>query len=107
VQEIDVNKMGLQNHIENLRSKPVHVRRRAAFWYAFGITAAIFVFWVSAFTSLGVNAKGTVAQAVQRAGTPAGSLIAGVGSFVVDIKDILFGPKKIEYSTVQVSAGGR
>ena len=100
-------KMSIFTHIENLRSKPEHVRRQAAFWYAFGITAIIFAFWISSWTTLGNTAKSTITQAVDRAGTPAQSFIAGVGSLALDIKDIVFGPKKISYSSVEVMPGKR
>ena len=54
---------------------------------------------------MGSSAKTTVAQAVNKAGTPAQSLVASVGSFFYDIKDMIFGPKKINYATVEVSPG--
>ncbi len=99
--------MSLLSHIESLRAKPEHVRRSVAFWYSFGITAIIFSFWLASFSPIGYATKGVVAQAVSNAGTPAQSLIAGVGSFAGDIRDIIFGPKKITYSSVQVTPGNR
>ena len=97
--------MSIETYIENLRAKPEHVRRRFALWSSFGFTAIIFLFWLASFTAIGSNAKATVAQAVEKAGTPAQSLIASVGSFFYDIKDMIFGPKKINYGTVEVSPG--
>jgi hypothetical protein len=97
--------MSLESYLENLRAKPENVRRRFAFLWSFGITAIIFVFWLASFTVMGNNTKNTVAEAVGKAGTPAQSLIAGVGSFFGDIEDMIFGPKKINYATVEVGPG--
>ncbi|MFA6404465.1 MAG: hypothetical protein WCW03_00435 [Candidatus Paceibacterota bacterium] len=99
--------MSIQSYIENLRTKPEHVRRRHAFWYSFGVTFVIFAFWISSWTTLGNTTKGVVTKAVDKVETPAQSLIAGVGSFFVDIKDIVFGPKKIIYSEVEAVPGNR
>ena len=98
--------MSLQNHIESLRGKPEHVRRRVAFFYAFGITAVIFVFWLASITNVGIG-KSAVAEAVDKAGTPSQSLIAGVGSVAGELKDMIFGPKKVNYSSVTISPGKR
>ncbi len=95
------------SHIEDLRAKPEHIRKKVAFWYSFGITAVIFAFWLTSFTPIGSQTKGTIAQAVNNAGTPAQTLVASVGSFFGDIRDIVFGPKKITYSTVEVTPGNR
>jgi len=97
--------MSIETYLENLRAKPEHIRRRFAFWTSLGFTAIIFLFWLSSFTAIGDNAKETVSKVVDKAGTPAQSLVASVGSFFVDIKDMIFGPKKIDYSAVEVSAG--
>lgn len=88
-----------------MRAKPEHVRRRFAFWSSLGFSVIVFAFWLSSFTTMGSSAKTTVAQAVNKAGTPAQSLVASVGSFFYDIKDMIFGPKKINYATVEVSPG--
>lgn len=97
--------MNWNAHLENLRSKPDYVRRRIAFWSAFGITAVIFAFWSASFTVSGSDAKGAVAQAVNKVDSPATSLVASVGSFFVDIKDIMFGPRKVTYPQIEVSPG--
>jgi hypothetical protein len=95
----------LQNHLENLRSKPEHVRKQIAFWSAFGITAMIFVFWIASFMGLGKSAGQAVSAAVEKAGTPAQSLTASVGGFFTDIKDLIFGSRKVTYSDVEVKPG--
>ncbi len=97
--------MALQTHLENLRAKPEHVRKRYAFWSSFCITAIIFVFWLASFSVSGSTSNATVAQAVEKAGSPGSSLIAGVGNFFVDIKEMIFGAKKITYTEVEVSPG--
>lgn len=97
--------MGLQANLENLRAKPEHIRKRIAFWSSFGITAIIFVFWLASFSYLPSKATGVVTQAVGRAGAPAQSLIASVGSFFVDIKDLVWSPKKVTYSNIEVVPG--
>jgi len=95
----------LQAHLETIRSKPEHIRRRIAFWSAFGVTAIIFVFWLGAMTSFG-GSQPVVAAAVDRAGTPSQSLVAGIGAFFGDIGDLIFGTKKVTYTnSVQVSPG--
>ena len=97
--------MSLQTTLDNLRAKPEHIRKRIAFWSSFGITAVIFMFWLASFSITGTAAKGAVASAVQKAGSPASSLIAGVGNFFVDVKEMIFGAKKIQYAEVEVKAG--
>lgn len=97
--------MTLQNHLENLRAKPEHVRKRIAFWSSFGITAVIFMFWLGSFSVTNTIAQGSVATAVTKVDSPGSSLIAGVGNFFIDIKEMIFGAKKIQYSEVEIRAG--
>lgn len=97
--------MALQTHLENLRGKPEHVRKRFAFWSSFGVTAIIFVFWLASFSASGNTSNTVIASAVEKAGSPGSSLIAGVGNFFVDIKEMIFGTKKITYTEVEVSPG--
>jgi hypothetical protein len=98
--------MNLQAHLEDLRAKPEHIRKRYAFWGSFGITAIIFAFWLGSFSvNMSGASRAVVAQAVNNAGTPAQSLVASVGSFFGDVKDMMFGPRKVTYSTVEVRAG--
>ncbi len=97
--------MTLEAYLENLKAKPEHTRKKYAFWTSFGITAVIFAFWIASFTSWGSTSSQAVAQVVDRAGSPGSSMIAGVGSFFGDIKDMIFGPKKITYSAVEVKPG--
>lgn len=97
--------MSLQSYIENLKQRPEHVRRRYAFGVSLGVTAIIFAFWLASFSVIGNAAKGTVAQVMGRVETPTQSMVAAVGSFFTDLKDIVLGPKKIQYSEVEVLPG--
>ena len=99
--------MTLEQRLAHLRAKPKHIHNRIAFGGAFGITALIFTFWASSFFITGTQPKATVADAVTRAGSPGQSLIAGVGGFFTDIKEIIFKPKKIQYAEVEVKGGER
>lgn len=98
-------KMSFQTHLENLRAKPEHIRKRYAFLISFGITAIIFVFWLSSFDFAPTSKDQSLAQVIEKVDTPGQSLVASVGSFFVDIKDIFLGPKKVEYSSVEVKPG--
>ena len=96
--------MTIQQHIETLRAKPAHIRRRISFWTAFGITAVIFAFWLASFTTA-INTPHDVSVATTKVSTPGQSLIAGVGGLFGDIKDMIFGSKKVVYSEIQVAPG--
>ena len=102
-----INNMAIQQTLEKLRAKPEHIRKRVAFWTSFGITAIIFAFWLATFSINGNTAQDSVANAVSKASSPGSSLIAGVGNFFVDVKEMIFGAKKITYKEVEVRAGTR
>lgn len=96
--------MSLKDRLENLKSKPEHIKGRIAFAGAFSITAIIFVFWLGTVTTIGrTPSKSDVS--ISKVGTPVESLIAGVGSFFVDIRNMIFGAKKIQYSNIEVLPG--
>jgi hypothetical protein len=99
--------MKLHSHLKLLRSKPEHVRRRIAFWSSFGVTAVIFMFWLASFSAIGPTASGSVAKALDEVNTPAQSMVAAVGSLGGTLRDRIFGPKKVEFSTVEVMPGER
>jgi hypothetical protein len=99
--------MRIERYLSELRTKPEHIRRRFAFWTSLGITFVIFVFWLSSFSRFGVASRMIVAYEVRKAGTPAESLVAAVGSFFVDIKDLVFGAKKMTYSSVEIAPGNK
>lgn len=93
--------MSFQNYLENLRAKPEHVRNRFSILVSFGITAVIFMFWLSSFGTTLNNGgdKTAVATAVTNAGSPGRTLVASVGSLFGDIRDIIFGAKKVTYTS--------
>lgn len=99
--------MSLISHIENLRARPEHVRRRVAFWYSFGATALIFVLWLAAFGPVRQNTQSTIANAVKDTSTPAQSLIAGVGSLFGDVRDVIWTPKQVKYADVELLPGNK
>lgn len=101
--------MYMLEHIENMRSKPEHVRRRYAFVVSFSITAVIFFGWIASygFSSAPVLAD-TNSNGEPVVETPATSLTASVVGAYDDIKSIFFGSNKVDYSsTIEVSAGKR
>lgn len=97
--------MSIQTYIAGLRAKPEGTRKQIALWSSVGITVVIFLFWLAFITGATNTATNAVAQAVDRAGTPAQSMIASIGSLFGDIKDLIFTPKKITYSSIEVTAG--
>ncbi|MDE2037955.1 MAG: hypothetical protein KGI69_01885 [Patescibacteria group bacterium] len=99
--------MSIRSYIENVRSKPEKDKRRAAFWWAFGATAIMAVFWVGSITGIDIKSGAAVASAVDRAGSPAQSMVAGAGALASDLWSIIAGPKKLTYSEVQVVPGTR
>jgi len=99
--------MKIHSHLALLRSKPEHIRRRIAFWSSFGITGLIFVFWLASFSAIGPVQSSSIAKVFDDVNTPAQSMVAAVGSLAGTIRDRIFGPKKVEFSTVEVMAGER
>jgi hypothetical protein len=97
--------MTFQSYLQTLRAKSDGSKKQIAFWSSFGITAIIFVFWLASFSAFGTGAKATVASAVNKAATPSQSLVASVGGFFGDIKDLFFAPRKVTYTDIQVSPG--
>ena len=97
--------MAFQNYLDNLRAKPEHVRKRIAFWSSLSITVIIFAFWAASFSISGSSAPAVVTTAVTRAGNPGSSLIAGVGNFFGDLKEMIFGAKKVTYREIEVRPG--
>ena len=107
--------MAFQEHLETLRAKPEHVRRRIAFWSSFGVSALIFMFWIGSFSAPGVSASSQQAAAgtgqsaltasVANVPSPGSSLVAGIGALGKDVWELIFGTKKVTFSTVEVSPG--
>ena len=97
--------MSFTTYLEGLRAKSDHEKKHIAFWSSLGLTAVIAAFWLASFTGINIGAGTAVGSAVAKAGTPAQSLVAGVGAFGGDIWTMLTGPKKITYAEIQVSPG--
>ena len=97
--------MAFQQHLESLRAKPEHIRKRYAFWGSFGVTAIIFMFWLGSFSTFSSASHNAVTAAVADASTPVQSLVASVGSLFNDVKELVFGAKKVTYSSVEVLPG--
>jgi hypothetical protein len=94
------------NFIQKLREKPEPVKKQIAFWSSFGITLVIFLFWLASITGVTNKvADSLVANIADKAGTPTQSIMASVGSLFTDIKDLIFTPKKITYSAIEVEGG--
>src|SRR5574343_1157812 len=98
--------MDIVNHIENMRSKPEHINKRYAFGVSFTISFAIFAVWIGSYaiTNTSVMAKDDKKNDIV-VDSPAISLTASVFNTVKDIKDIIFSPKKVEYSSENMPAG--
>jgi hypothetical protein len=97
--------MSIQSLLENLKQKPESTRKRYAFLFSFSATLIIFFFWLGSRGVIDNPASRMANVAMEKVQTPAQSLVASVGSFFGDIKDIFFGPKKISYTSIEVSPG--
>jgi hypothetical protein len=97
--------MSLQSIIQNLSEKPDHIRKRYSLLISFGVTAVIFVFWLSSFNFVSDPQDRIMASAIEGVDTPSQSIVASVGALAIDIKDMIFGPKKVKYSTIEVVPG--
>lgn len=93
------------DYIENMKSKPEHIKKRFAFLVSFSITGLIFVGWIASYglkSSPVLTEKGKV-------DAPVSSLTASVVGAYNDIKNMFKGSNKAEYSSesLEVSGGGR
>ena len=93
----------IYSYVENLREKPHHIRRRAAFWWAFGITFVIFLFWLASFDLVGKKVQTSAASVASQVSSPGQSLVAGVGALGSDLWSMITGPKKVTFSEVEVA----
>lgn len=91
-------------HIENMKAKPEHIRRRYAFLVSFSITAVIFAGWIA---SYGLKSSPVLADKESNIKTPVSSLTASVVGAYNDIKNIVFGSNKTEYTSVIEVTGGK
>ena len=98
--------MSLTSYLDNLRERPVEHRKRFAFISSAAFTAVVFVFWLGSFTGMNGQVGGALATKVSdtasKVGTPAQSLVAGVGDFAGDVWSMIVGPKKVKYAEIQI-----
>lgn len=101
--------MCMLEHIENMKRKPEHVKRRYAFLVSSSITAVIFFGWMASYgigTSPVLTEKNSKGESSVEA--PVSSLTASVFGIYEDVKDIFFGSNKVDYSSnIEVTAGNR
>lgn len=99
----------MNNYIENLKTKPEHIKKRFAFLVSFSFSALILVGWIASygFVSNSVVANSANGDATTTIDTPVTSVTASVIGAYDDLKNIIFGSNKTEYSapTVIVEAG--
>jgi hypothetical protein len=86
----------MNDYIENLKQKPEHVRKRFAFTVAFVFTSIVFVGWVA---SYGLKSSPVLADKENKVEAPVSSLTASVSGLYADVKNIIFGSNKVEYSS--------
>jgi hypothetical protein len=82
----------MKRHIQALREKPIHIRKRIAAMVSIGITALIFLFWIASM-SIGNKASPT---AVVDPLSPAQNLKASVIDAFSLVKTNLFGSSEPE-----------
>ncbi|HEY4503632.1 MAG TPA: hypothetical protein VJJ28_00785 [Candidatus Paceibacterota bacterium] len=109
----------IESHIERLREKPDHIKKRIAFLASFSITAIIFIFWLASFgvKSSSVIVEDTLAKSESPISSLSSSLLAGVGDAVKGVrgvfiyaKELFLGANKAEYSAsdmIEVIPGKR
>ena len=97
--------MSITSYVEGLRAQPHHIRKRASFWWAFGITALIAVLWLASFEFSGNPAKVTADAVAQSVSSPGESMAAAVGDLASDLWSRIVGPKKVQFTEVQVAPG--
>lgn len=101
-------------HIEKMKTKPEHIRRRYAFVVSFSISTLIFVGWIA---SYGLGSSPVLAdkskdktktEETTKVESPFSSLSASAFGAFDDIKNIVFGSNKTEYSSqIEVVGGER
>ncbi len=95
-------------HIERMKTKPEHVRRRYAFVVSSSISLLIFAGWMFSYS---LNSNAVVADGKKKevkVDAPVTSLTASVVGAWEDIKNIFKNGNKVQYSSeLEVSAGKR
>jgi len=93
-------------HIENMRSKPEHIRKRYSFIVSFSISSLIFVGWIA---SYGLHKSPVISDSSNsKVEAPASALTASVSGLFDDLKNMFSGTNKVEYSSqIEVKGGKR
>ncbi len=86
----------MNNYIENLKTKPPHIRKRFALLVSSGFTLLIFAGWVMSYT---VQPQAIVAQGKAKIEAPVSSLTASAIDVFKDIKRIFSSSNEVEYSS--------
>lgn len=96
----------MNNYIENLKQKPEHVRKRFAFIVSFAFAFIVFAGWIA---SYGLKSSPVLADKNSSVDAPVSTITASVIGAYDDIKNILFGSNKAEYSAdfIEVTGGKR
>jgi len=86
----------MNNYIENLKTKPPHVRKRFAFLVSSGFTFIIFAGWIASYM---IHPQAIVAQGKAKIEAPVSSVTASVIGAFNDVKNLFSGSNKVEYSS--------
>lgn len=94
------------SYINELKTKPIHIRKRFAFIVAFSFTFIVFAGWIA---SYGIKSSSTLAESDKKVDAPVSSLRATAIGAYDDIKDLIFGSNKSEYNadSIEVKGGKR
>jgi len=98
------------DYINNLKTKPEHIRKRFAFLFSFGFTFLVFAGWIA---SYGFTSNKTIVKNINKENVnveaPVSSLTATALGAWSDIKSIFSGSNKAEFSndSIEISAGKR
>lgn len=92
----------IERHIDNMRQKPDHEKRRYALFVSLGFTAIVFVFWL---TSFNIGA-GKSAEAMADVKSPIASMTASASDAFNYVKDMIVGHNKATYSADSVEVTG-
>lgn len=94
----------IERHIENMKQKPEHVRKRYAFVVSGIFTLIIFFGWIASYGIINTPSKDALATKA-----PIQSLTAGVGDVWDYIKDMFNGSNQAEYVSpdIEVLPGKR
>lgn len=93
-------------YINNLKTKPDHIKKRFAFVVSFAVSFLIFAGWIA---SYGLSSSPVLADKDSSVESPVSSLTASVGNIFSDIKNFFLGSNEAEYSadSITVEPGNR